>query len=904
LAKVSEADVLTHVLVAVRQQAARRGMAADITAGELAEALWLCQQGMPVTAHGEAHLAAMRHPAPDRAALPAPEATASSDAGTRPRTSTVEAYLAEQAQSGSEEPFTVGWLPDPPALPRSRKLAQVLRPLRYEARRVPLQVRIDEEATALQIASTGIRRPVWRATRRRRLDLDLILDLGGSGPLWQQLALECKAMLESTGAFRNVRYWTLDTDSADLALSVGALDPEGLTLPGQSLPPSTVCQAPRKPVVVVLTDGTGRAWDDGRVHGHLWRWAESGIIAVAQVLPGQMWDRTALQSVPVTFHPADDGSYRGSRVAINEMDASIAGMDGKQLRDALAVPVVELDEAWLRAWVALLRGSRAGSVAGYALLVPPPSGRPGERQSPDRNQPPPGGEVTEPAAGWGDPEPPSAEQRVRRFLVNASGDAITLARLLSTGPVNLSIMRKVRQELLPSAKPSVIAEVMLSGLLYWTEPAGTLASFGGMRLRWHLGVDELLQARPGGVSEFRRDKELVTNALARSDGQAWRDFRVFLAGAGGVGLTSLESGTQPFAEVPVLTAETVSAGEREPPKYPPDPAIRTVRVGIWGSTASGRTTYLTVLAGIAGWQSKPGSKDQWRVTAADEETRKRVRQFAGALEDDKQFPAGNLPGQPISWSFILERRRPEEDKNGLFRFWRQVEQVAAVSVELQDRASSDYYPHEQATPRAISYLAESDLLLYFFDPTYDLPWRMEREAKGRSFDFFATVETYLGEHAVRDGALDGPFLRKHIAVCIPKLDDQEVFAEARRAGYLDTDPDGMPWVSEKKAQLFFQRICQDPNRLGAYYVVERLQSAFRPDRISYHALSSIGYWIPPDGQFNPTDVCNVTRPESEERGQLPRPQVRGQIQPLHVLDPLIALAERVSKERASAEGNR
>ena len=914
MAQVTGADALT-LLTALKEYEARHGTAINVTAGELADAMWLCQQGMPARIRDDVALAMTgRSAVVTRPDLPVPATPAGREDGTRP--SPVPTDLPDLAGLGKEVPYILGWREDPAALPQARQLAQLLRPLRYDNRRVRPEG-IDEEATARQIALTGIRHPVWRATRRRRLDLDLVLDLGGSGPLWHQLALESKAMLESTGAFRNVRYWTLDTDSADLPLQVGALSPEALTQPGPPLPSATVCQAPRRPVVLVLTDGTGRAWQDGGVEEHLRTWTTVGTVVLAQVLPAYMWSRTAMQAVPVTFYPADDGYHRGTRMSAEDEDLLRAGLGRqgtgtssgdaglpsaelarKQLRSATAIPVIELDGEWLRYWVSLLRGTQAGAVPGYALLIPP-EGKPSVTAaaapgtSPDAGKQPDRESI--PAEQAEQLVPLSGEDRVQRFLVNASGDAIRLARLLSTVPVNLSIMRKIRHELLPRAKPSVIAEVLLGGLLSWTEPSGHLTSPGSMQFRWRRGVDEFLKARPGGMREFLRDKERVIAALARRDSTAWREHPVFIVAPASRDTTISAASAEPVTRGTLMgVAEEGDWAVAATPRQAAE-AGRTVRVGIWGSTQSGRTTYLTVLAGVAGvagWQSRPGRKEQWRVTPASQETQLLVQALTRELVVEKKFPDSTVPGQATNWSFILQRRRPEEDKRGRFRFWNRTDQVASITMQFQDRAGGEF-DIEGGLPGAISYLEEADALLYFFDPVYD---HQTGTNKGHSLDFFTAVDEHLGMIAAEAGRLVGRFLPQHIAVCIPKLDVQEVFEAARRTGCMDTDPAGIPWVPESKAKMYFENVCRSQRRPEADYLAASLRSRFHPDRISYHALSSIGYWTQPSGRLNVYDVCNAILPEDPGGSELPRERVRGEIRPLHVLDPLIALAERAGRD--------
>src|SRR5262249_57810146 len=65
-----------------------------------------------------------------------------------------------------------------------------------------------------------------------------------------------------------------------------------------------------------------------------------------------------------------------------------------------------------------------------------------------------------------------------------------------------------------------------------------------------------------------------------------------------------------------------------------------------------------------------------------------------------------------------------------------------------------------------------------------------------------------------------------------------------------------------------------------------LASFFWPDRVKYFAVSSLGFYLQPDGTFNPRDPGNAWR------GSL---HVRGEVRPAGVLEPLLQLANRIQR---------
>jgi hypothetical protein len=927
------ADVVTDVLAGLDEAGI------SLTAEELAEALWLCRQarqwgGLPAgravaDARAAASAAPQLFPWEPGGATPmgapagrrrggsavTPGQGAPGGSGEAPH---ALAYASHQVEPdpGTTTPVIPVRLADVAALPQARDLARALRPLRYDPQRRYPASGIDEEATAHRIAQTGLRLPVLRTTRRRRLDLDIVYDVGGSGPVWRQLAIELRAMLRVQGAFRSIRSWVLNSES-DGAPQLTRQDGR------RRYPWQAVCELPRRPLVIVLTDGAGQAWQAGSAHEPLREWAARSSVVVAHLLPPKMWQRGALRPLPVIFHPAAAGYHRGFRVDVTDRQLAVIRLPRGLKNASTAIPVIGLEASWVRAWLPLLRGGQAGAVPGCALLIPPP------RPASERPRP-----VPRPISDR------DAARRVTGFMISASPNARRLAELLSVIHPTLPALRKIHRELIPHRSTEEVAEVLLGGLLYWTTPTAESALTGKLDLNFHSDeVREILQRRPGGADEFAGDVERVARALWSDPGSgpAYEGL-AFVPGIAGELLSGKFAGVRPRpGELPILPPYPVPSRVTvidAPADHPPVPApegeqgeaelppaaiesgpgpdgeeipvevvkapggAADVQVGIFGSTQSGRTTFLAVIGMLCtDWSPTPWRRgEQWRVRIGSNATREFVQKAREGFRSSGSFPASNVPGEAGEageagkFTFLLERRRLA--RRSLGWQWR-AEQVANISLALQDRAGADFQSRrdrKDRSARGSRYLADSDVLVYFFDPTYD-----SRPGNGHSIDYLAGVQADLGLAAMERRQVRGPYLPQHIAVCVPKLDDQAVFDTARTYDCLRTDPGtGLPWVPPNQADRLFDMITYGQCSPESDLLRRLVRKTFDPARTSYHALSSIGFWAGEDGTVDEDDVSSRARRRGSSLSA-PEWQLRGrvdQIKPVHVLDPLLAVIER------------
>ncbi|MFE0022554.1 FxSxx-COOH system tetratricopeptide repeat protein [Amycolatopsis sp. NPDC059021] len=331
------------------------------------------------------------------------------------------------------------------ALPESLDYFRALRTLKREtaSRRIH-DVVLDEEATAVRAAETGLWWPVTRTRKERWLDLTLVLDNGPSMALWRPRVSAFVGLLEQLGAFRTVQVRLLET-----AKDTGQARPvlRGGTPGAPARDPDEILDPSGRRVVLLVTDGVGDAWQKNVLFPMLARWGRVMPVSIVHLLPQWLWGRCGLSlhkaclRVRNALHPNGRWTFDRADAWLDPGPAVPAG--------AVPVPVLELQPRWLAWWARLITGAQPGPAEGTVVLAT-------DRVHPDEPESPPGRM--------------SPAERVHRFRSVASPQAVRLAQLLAAVPVHLDVARVVRQHFLPEAGIQHLVELLVSGILYAPGP--------------------------------------------------------------------------------------------------------------------------------------------------------------------------------------------------------------------------------------------------------------------------------------------------------------------------------------------------------------------------------------------------------------------------------------------------
>jgi formylglycine-generating enzyme required for sulfatase activity len=301
----------------------------------------------------------------------------------------------------------------------------------------------DEDATAEWIAQTQIWFPQRQPLQEPWFELALVIDASPSMLIWQRQVKELRRLLAQTGAFRDVRTWSLSMNPQGQLCLYPKLGMGSHQQPPRS--PEELIDPNRRRLIVVVSDCISSLWQSGIVNPALNVWAENSPMALVQMLPEWLWDRTALSEVTkVRFYSLAPGIVN-QRLSVIRRDRWRRTTTGE-----IKVPVLTLDPEITHLWSQMIAGKGNIRISGLLFSsVPQASFAVNGEQS----------------------ENVSAEERVQRFRIFSSPMARRLAGLLAACPVvSLPIVRMIQDAMLPQSQHVHVAEVLLSGLFKLVTP--------------------------------------------------------------------------------------------------------------------------------------------------------------------------------------------------------------------------------------------------------------------------------------------------------------------------------------------------------------------------------------------------------------------------------------------------
>ena len=234
------------------------------------------------------------------------------------------------------------------------------------------------------------------------------------------------------------------------------------------------------------------------------------------------------------------------------------------------------------------------------------------------------------------------------------------------------------------------------------------------------------------------------------------------------------------------------------------------RIGIWGTTGAGKTTFLAMLYDAL--LLRPG----WTV-AADTEARKFVTSHLRTIRTRGYFPAPTeVTAQTDIFRYILQ----EEQSNQMDGQYNQ------ITLDFVD-APGEFYERPHLADRRVSgemdildYLSSCDGIIFLLDPE-----RLDDDLGDDEDDYRTMLMDLLlefQERSISSGASDDLRLEQYMAFCVTKS---------------DKDPF---WEYRESPQNLAEEIMGDPmyRMLGANFL--------KPNHYNFFSVSAIGRYQDPE----------------------------------------------------------
>lgn len=404
-----------------------------------------------------------------------------------------------QASTVPIKVYDPGMLGEPTALCHEFRLLRRWYPSRT-------QRTLDISQTINTWAETGRLLPLTRPCNELWLSALLVIDDTSSGFLWRRAAAELHDIVLHSGAFRHFSTLHISKD--------GKLESEG-----RQIKPRSLLDPTGRTLLLFATDAVDDFWHDGRAASLINKLPPMPA-AMLQWLPKRLWETTALG--------------RSQWRSVHSMTGVAQPIEQQNRRRQLSpvathrpLPVVALSPDSVRRWAKALRGSTLQRVP--AVILP---------------------ESASPREFYRVAEPPTPEQMVMQFDGAASSDARRFLRMLVCVPLSLPIIRFLRSTLLPDAETSIIAEVVLSGLL---EQVGDqdpeTASFHFLP-----GVASVLEQQMSARDSYATLRVVAQHLDIRFGGRSFDAALKIPASEPASGDVSVDAGTQAFAMIsaPIL----------------------------------------------------------------------------------------------------------------------------------------------------------------------------------------------------------------------------------------------------------------------------------------------------------------------------------------------------------------
>ena len=330
--------------------------------------------------------------------------------------------------------------PAPPALSRKKEIIKALRPLH---RKTPSKIRfvLDNEKTVRQTADQRVLQVFTRPALERTLELDVVVDDSVSMEYWHSVVDELCHLIESTGLFRKINYWSLSTSLSDYFQPVLYARSQSRESHKSQRHPAELSNYSGSRIVLLVSDCVSTAWHNGKVNSIIDIWSSKSLFSLLHLLPKEMWWRTGLRTAFET--KLFSGKPIRRNTELTTLRPSLWPFQGE--KSFTGIPILSLEPESINNWAKFIIGNSFEWHPGYVFPdISAYVNLPIEKV-PDENNP---------------------REVLNSFSLSSSDTAFELAIYFSAGmQLNLPVMRLIQKSMLPESEYFHLVEVLLGGIL-------------------------------------------------------------------------------------------------------------------------------------------------------------------------------------------------------------------------------------------------------------------------------------------------------------------------------------------------------------------------------------------------------------------------------------------------------
>ncbi len=363
----------------------------------------------------------------------------------------------EIGKSASNQPKGLPFqVPAASAIQNPLVLSRALRGLR---RKVPSMTKtmIDETATAERIAEREMWIPVTKPQPERWLTLELVIEDTRSSFIWRELINDLQKLLEVQGAFQNIRTWQLFTPDHE-TLKLRRYRRKGKTSQREYFC-RELLHPQQRGLVLLVSDCVSPLWESGLIHPYLQKWSEKQPCAILQLFPERLWNSTQLTRGTKYTAISDRPAVPNPKLTLINHPQWLP----IDWNDSVLVPIITLQPFVLKQWSGVIAGNGKGQVTSILFNL---SFIKEKAQEKEKDNSVKATENSESELKT-DEVTEKANAIVQQFFNNASENAIELATVMATLPVNMSVVDLVRKSYQGemTTEPVHVAEFYMGGLL-------------------------------------------------------------------------------------------------------------------------------------------------------------------------------------------------------------------------------------------------------------------------------------------------------------------------------------------------------------------------------------------------------------------------------------------------------